>query len=62
VNEIAGPPVLIAHGRRRRIERAQSVHASPAEDAADRRPAQTQSVSDPPAVVPQPAESQNVFI
>jgi hypothetical protein len=38
VDEVARPFVLVAHYRRRRIERTQPVHAGAAQDAADRGP------------------------
>ncbi len=61
VDEIAWTLVLVAHHRRRRIKRTQPVHAGPAQDATDSGPAQSQRLRDPPAVVAQPAKSQNLF-
>ena len=61
VDEIARPLVLIAHHRRRRIERAQPVHTRPAQDPAYRGAAETKRLGDAPAVVAQPPKSQNLF-
>src|SRR5580704_5256857 len=61
VDEAARPLVLVAHDRGRRIERLEPVHAVAAKDAADGSAAQAKRVGDPPAVVAQPAKSQNLF-
>jgi len=61
MDEAARVLMLIPNHRGRRVERAQTVEPRAAQNAAHRGPAQAQCVSDAPAVVTQPAKSQNLF-
>jgi hypothetical protein len=55
VDQVAGMGVLVTHDRRRRVERAQAIHAGAAQNAADRGPAELEFVGDLLAVAPQAA-------
>ena len=61
VDQIAWMFVLVAHHRRRRIQRAQPVEPGPAQDAADSGTAQSQRQADAQAVIAQPAQRDDLF-
>ncbi len=58
VDHAARVPVLVAHHRRRRVERAQTVHCGPAQDADYGGTAELELTRDPPAVPAQTAQAQ----
>jgi len=62
VDEVARSLVFVAHHRRRRIERTQTVHAGTAQDAAHGGPAQSQCLGDAPTVVAKMAKGHHLLL